>query len=117
MTTTNDTESFYLDLHNDDQWKKEIFLTLDDNGDWEYTRLGFGEDHHGLYLVDLDDTGESLRDKLHIDPRFTVDDVLAEGVALGLFEKYEEGDSRGTHGVRIDNLNGAWDGLLAHILA
>ena len=112
MTTTN-----YLDLTNEEQYTNEVFLTLSDNGDWGYTRLGFGEDHHGLYLVDLDDTGESLRDKLHIDPRFTVQDVLAEGVALGLFEKYEEGDSRGTHGVRIDNLNGAWDGLLARILA
>ena len=116
MKTTNDTELFYLDLHSDDQWKKEIFLTLDDNGDWEYTRIGFGEDHKGLYLVDLDDIGESLRDKLHIRPEFSVTDVLAEGVALGLFEKYEQGDSRGTHGVCLDNLDGAWDDLLARVL-
>lgn len=117
MKTTNNVESFYLDLHNNDQYKKEIFLTLDDNGDWEYTRLGFREDHIGLYMVDLDDSGEALRAKYHVRPEFSVADILAEGVALGIFEKYEEGDSRGTHGVRIDNLNGAWNDLMAQILA
>lgn len=117
MKTTNDTESFYLDLHNDDQYKKEIFLTLDDNGDWEYTRLGFGEDHIGLYMVDLDDTGEALRAKYHVRPEFSVADVLAEGVALGIFEKYEAGDPRGTHGVDISNEHERWNDLMARVLA
>lgn len=113
------TNTTYLDLTNEEQYTNEVFLTLSDNGDWEYTRVGFGEDHLGLYLVDLDDSGEGLRDKLHVDPRFTVQDVLAEGVALNIFEKYEEGDSRGTHGVRVDTDGWVldWDKFLDRVLA
>ena len=91
-----------LDLYNEDQFTKEVFLSLEDNGDWEYTRLGFGEDHVGLYMVDLDDTGEQFRDKFYINEKFSVGDVLAEGVACGVFEKYEDGDLRGAYGVRVD---------------
>lgn len=96
MTTVNQ-----LDLYNEEQYK-EVFMTLDDNGDWEYTRLGFGEDHVGLYMVDLDDTGEQFRDKVYINDKLSVSDVLAEGVECGVFEKYAAGDLRGTHGVRVD---------------
>lgn len=96
MKTTSNLLDVYSDQYN------EVFLTLEDNGDWEYTRLGFGEDHVGLYLVDLDDSGEQFRDKLYINELFSVQDVLAEGVDCGVFEKYEDGDLRGTHGVRVD---------------
>ena len=109
MTTTTN----HLDLFNEEQFN-EVFLTLEDNGDWEYTRLGFGEDHVGLYMVDLDDSGEQFRDKFYINEKFSVGDVLAEGVACGVFEKYEDGDLRGTHGVRVD---GDLDLLLMRVRA
>ncbi len=83
-----------LDTHNDEQWEKEIFQTFDDNGDWEYTRLGMGEDHIGLYLVDLDDSGERYREKLYVKDTFSSHDVIMEGLAMNVFEKYEKDDIR-----------------------
>jgi hypothetical protein len=53
----------FLDITNKDQCE-EVFMTLTDDGDWEYVRAGFGEDHLGLYFVDLDDSGEVFRNKL-----------------------------------------------------
>lgn len=88
----------FLNLANDTQYENEVFMTLEDNGDWEYTRLGFGEDHIGLYIVDLDDTGEDLREKIYVNPKWSVQDVLKEGVEFGVFEKYEDG----TYAYRMD---------------
>ena len=82
------THSEMLDLNNDEQYSNEIFQTFEDNGDWEYTRLGLGEDHIGLYLVDLDDTGDQFREKLYVDDTtFSASDVIAEGLYLGVFER------------------------------
>jgi hypothetical protein len=105
-----------LDIYNEKQCN-EIFIHMADNGDWEYTRLGFGEDHVGMYLVDLDDSGEQFRDKLYINEKFSVQDVLAEGVDCGVFEKYEEGDLRGTHGVRVDAAAESWATLMGRVQA
>lgn len=113
------TNNDVLDIHNDEQYENEVFMTLDDNGDWEYTRLGFGEDHVGLYVVDLDDSGERFREKLYVNDKFSVQDVLAEGVACGLFEKYEDGDLRGTHGVKVDDdvQGNEWGTFLTRVMA
>jgi hypothetical protein len=89
---TNPSEM--LDLGNHAQFKREVFQTFDDNGDWEYTRMGLGEDHIGLYLVDLEDTGALLREKLYVNDRFSAHDVILEGLALNVFEKYEKDDIR-----------------------
>ena len=100
-----------LDLNNDEQYSNEIFQTFEDNGDWEYTRLGLGEDHIGLYLVDLDDTGEQFREKLYVDDTtFSASDVIAEGLYLGVFVKDEEGNIR----YNMDGV-GKWDLLLARV--
>lgn len=79
-----------LDLENDEQYQNEIFQTFDDNGGWGYTRLGLGEDRIGLYLVDLDDSGEQFREKLYVNDRFSAHDVIMEGLALNVFS--ESGD-------------------------
>ena len=83
-----------LNLADNNQYNQEIFQTFDDNGDWEYTRLGLGEDHIGLYLVDLDDTGDQFREKLYVNDTFSAGDVINEGLALGVFEKYDKDDIR-----------------------
>lgn len=87
-------QSEQLDLFNDEQYRQEIFQVFDDNGDWEYPRLGLGEDHIGLYLVDLDDTGEQFREKLYVNDTFSAQDVIKEGLTLGVFVKDDEGDIR-----------------------
>lgn len=99
---TNDV----LDLTNELQYELEITLTLDDNGDWEYTRCGFGEDDNGLYLVDLNDTGENLREKTRINSSLSLMDVLYEGVDRNIFVEDEDG----TFWVNADNDDwNAWD--------
>ena len=104
------THSEQLDLHNDEQYRQEIFQVLDDNGDWEYPRLGLGEDHIGLYLVDLDDTGEQFREKLYVNDTFSAGDVIKEGLTLGVFVKDDEGDIR----YNMDGVDN-WDLLLARV--
>ncbi len=104
--------SAMLDTHNDEQYEKEIFQTFDDNGDWEYTRLGMGEDHIGLYLVDLDDTGERFREKLYVNDRFSAHDVILEGLALNVFEKYEKDDIR--YNIN-DETNVNWETFLERV--
>ncbi len=83
-----------LDLTNEEQYEREIFQTFLDNGDWEYARLGLGEDHVGLYLVDLDDSGVFLTQKHYVKDTFSAQDVIAEGLALNVFEKYDKDDIR-----------------------
>jgi hypothetical protein len=83
-----------LDLTNEEQYEREIFQVFADNGDWEYTRLGMGEDHVGLYLVDLEDGGEFFTKKHYINDSFSAHDVIMEGLALNVFVKYEKDDIR-----------------------
>ena len=83
-----------LDLDNTKQYHEEIFRTFQDNGDWEYVRLGLGEDHIGLYLVDLDDTGERFREKLYVNDTFSAQDVINEGLALEVFIAWDHNDVR-----------------------
>jgi hypothetical protein len=101
-----------LDTQNDEQWQNEIFQTFDDNGDWEYTRLGMGEDHIGLYLVDLDDSGERFREKLYINDSFSAHDVIMEGLSLNVFEKYEKDDIR--YNIN-DETATSWDTFLKRV--
>lgn len=101
-----------LDTQNNEQWQNEIFQTFTDNGDWEYTRLGMGEDHIGLYLVDLDDTGERFRGKLYINDSFSAHDVIMEGLALNVFEKYDEDEIR--YNIN-DETATSWDTFLKRV--
>jgi len=101
-----------LDTHNDEQYEQEIFQTFDDNGDWEYTRLGLGEDHVGLYLVDLDDSGERFREKLYVKDTFSSHDVIMEGLAMNVFEKYEKDDIR--YNIN-DTTHTNWETFLARV--
>jgi hypothetical protein len=82
---TNDTTT--LDITNESQYEQEIFMTLPDNGDHEYIRIGFGKDQDGLYMVDLDDTGDKLFEKIRVDNSLSIDDVLEVGADRGVFEK------------------------------
>ena len=101
-----------LDLSNEEQYENEIFQTFGDNGDWEYTRCGLGEDHIGLYLVDLEDSGEFLREKLYINDTFSAHDVIKEGLALNVFEKDEKDDIR--YNIN-DETSTSWETFLKRI--
>ncbi len=117
MNNTNQTENM-LDLKNHQQYEKEIFMTFDDDGDWEQTRLGFGEDASGrLYLVDLEDSNERFREKMYIKAVLSATDVIAEGLAHKVFVKDDEDDI--DEDVRVTGaLYGgpAWDKFLKVVL-
>ena len=109
----------HLDINNEQQFNDEIVMKLVDNGDWEYTRVGFGEDSDGLYMVDLNDSGEILREKIRLDDRFSFYDVLEEGVAHGVFDKTgdaETCDERWTYNMDNDG-DGSWEKFLKVVAA
>ena len=114
----NEMNAAYLDL-NDPNSLRVVFMVLKDNDDWQYTRLGFGKDHVGLFIVDLEDMYIRMqpRKKFYINEKYSVEDVLAIGVACGVLEKYEDGDPRGDYGVRVDEEAADLDFLLKRVQA
>ncbi len=84
----------YLNVVDEDQFEKEIIMSLADNGDWEYTSMGFGKDAKGLYHVDLQDSGEDLREKHYIKPGMSLKDVINLGLKMRVFDKFSDDDIR-----------------------
>ena len=80
MTTTS-----ILDIESE-EYISEIFMRIEDNGDWEYLRWGMGKDQKGLYMVDLDDSGERGRVKFRIRKELSAEDVIRKGAELGIFD-------------------------------
>jgi hypothetical protein len=67
-------------------------VNMMDNGDWEYTRLGIGEDVDGkVFLVDTDDHGYEEVVMNFCKEGLTIKDVLKIGVACKVFEKIDWG--------------------------
>ena len=100
-TTTKQTEQKMFNLENDFDLLK---VNMMDNGDWEYNRLGIGEDVDGkVFLVDTDDHGEEEVVMNFCKEGLTINDVLKIGVACNVFEKLEDGyDEDDTHRWNID---------------
>jgi len=82
-------EEFGFEWFNINDGKLE--LSLMDNGDWEYDRVGFGKDDKGLFMVDVDDSGESWRVINRIKEGLSIEDVCEIGVKYGIFEKIDYG--------------------------
>jgi hypothetical protein len=82
-------ETHYLNLNDEDQ-HAELEVILTDNGHWGYDRVAFGEDERGIYVVDMNDDGETNKQKVYLKEGLTILDALNEGVAHGVL--VEEGD-------------------------
>jgi hypothetical protein len=107
----------YLNLEDENQTENEIIFSLQDDGDWGYDRIGCGEDDKGLYLFDMNDTGELLREKLYVKDGLGWTDVLEEGVAFGVFSKDgEEGDEIFYYSWEKDGDKEAWDDFCKIVL-
>ena len=107
----------YLNLEDENQTENEIIFSLQDDGDWGYDRIGCGEDDKGLYLFDMNDTGELLREKLYVKDGLCWTDVLEEGVAFGVFTKDgEEGDEIFYYSWEKDGDKEAWDDFCKIVL-
>ena len=82
-------ETHYLNL-NDEVQHAELEVILTDNGHWGYDRVAFGEDDRGIYMVDMNDDGETNKQKVYLKEGLTITYALYEGVARGVL--VEEGD-------------------------
>jgi hypothetical protein len=105
--TTKQTEQKMFNLENDFDLIK---VNMMDNGDWEYTRLGIGEDVDGkVFLVDTDDHGEEEVVMNFCKEGLTIKDVLKIGVACNVFEKIDWGyDEDDQHRVNVDCEQDDW---------
>jgi hypothetical protein len=66
---------------------KMVEVSLSDNGDWEYDRMGIGMSKGRVFIVDLDDSGESWREMLYCDKVKSVKEVIECGIECGVIEK------------------------------
>ena len=85
----NIINKFGFEWFNVDDGKLE--LSLMDNGDWEYDRIGFGKDDKGLFMIDVDDSGESWRVVNRVKKGLSIEDVCKIGVKCGVFEEIKNG--------------------------
>jgi len=116
MNTTN-TQKRWLNLESEHD-QSLIKLSLMDNGDWEYNRLGIGKTDTGWFLVDLDDTGEDKRVMNMCKKGMNGSKILIAGVKHNVFEKIDWGyDERDTHRVRCDDdQKHDWEGFYKEVL-
>jgi len=65
------------------------FVSVSDNGDWEYCRFGFGEVNGKLYRVELEGS-ESDDDVFELKEGSDIKTILNVGVEKGFFEEIED---------------------------
>ena len=62
-----------------------VMVSLMDDGDWEYLRMGIGECEDGVFVVELDDSGEEEREMKYVKEGLSVEDVCKIGIEVGVF--------------------------------
>ena len=70
---------------------KKVEMSLMDNGDWEYDRVGIGMNKGKVFIVDLDDCNEKWREVEYCDNVKSVGRLLKIGVECKVFEKIDWG--------------------------
>ena len=115
MNKTN-TQKRWLNLESERE-QSMIKMSLMDNGDWEYNRLGIGKTGKDWFLVDLDDTGEDKRVINFCKEGLNLNKILEIGVKHNVFEKIDWGyDEEDTHRVRCDEQEHDWEGFYKEVL-
>ena len=67
----------------------KVKMSLMDNVDWEYDRVGIGMNKEKVFIVDLDDCNESWREVEYCDNVKSIEELLKIGVECKVFEKIE----------------------------
>jgi hypothetical protein len=80
---------YSVNSNSDNKMLKE---SLDDNGHWGYTRWGIGMNKGKVFIVDLDDTGETWREMWYCDKVKSVEEVVKIGIECGVIEEYDDGE-------------------------
>ena len=116
-TVMNKTNKRWLNLGTKHD-RSLIKMSLMDNGDWEYDRLGIGKTgRKDWFLVDLDDTGENKRVMNFCKEGLSLSKILDIGVKHNVFEKIDWGyDEQDTHRVRCDDQKQDWEGFYKEVL-
>ena len=78
-------DSSKLDLHNPNQYDKEILVALTDDND--LFRSAIGKDEKGLYVVDFAEDLQRFRTKLYVKPELTLNEVLRIGLECKAFDQ------------------------------
>jgi len=85
----------WLNINSEKDMEK-VEISMMDNGDWEYDRIGVGINKGKVFFVDLDDSGEDWREVEYCDKVKSVKELLEIGVECKVFEKidwgYDEND-------------------------
>ena len=70
---------------------EKVKMSLMDNGDWEYDRVGIGMNKKKVFIVDLDDCNESWREVEYCDNVKSIEELLKIGVECKVFENIKDG--------------------------
>jgi hypothetical protein len=89
MKIENNVE--WWNIGGDDKDGKMLVKSLMDDSEWEYERFGFCKDRKGLFIVDLDDSGEEWRSVNRVKKGLSIEDVCKIGVECGVLVKNENG--------------------------
>jgi len=85
----------WLNINSEKDMEK-VEISMMDNGDWEYYRVGIGMNKGKVFFVDLDDCNENWREVEYCDKVKSVGRLLKIGVECKVFEKidwgYDEND-------------------------
>ena len=68
---------------------KMLKVSLSDNGDWEYDRMGIGMNKGRVFIIDLDDSGEDWREMWYCDKVKSVKEVIKIGIECGVIEEMD----------------------------
>jgi hypothetical protein len=90
---------------------EKVEISMMDNGDWEYDRIGVGMNKGKVFFVDLDDCGEDWREVEYCDKVESVGRLLKIGVECKVFEKIDWGyDENDMYRVNMNgDEEGNWD--------
>lgn len=107
----NNIKEGKFDITDYDQLES-LSISLDDNGEHEYSRYGIGKDKNGWFIVNIDDTGFRYREKLYVNKSLDLKQILELGVKHKVFAK------GGHHGYqfRVDNEAGNWETFISNIV-
>ena len=80
----------WLNINSEKDMEK-IEISMMDNGDWEYDRIGVGMNKGKVFFIDLDDCGENWREIEYCNNVKSVEGLLKIGVECKVFEKIDNG--------------------------
>jgi hypothetical protein len=95
-----------------EQHLETLRISIEDDSEDQYSRVGIGKDDVGLFLVDLAETGMRYREKHYCKAGMTLKKVLNLGVELNIFRK------GGYHGYeyRTDKEAGNYNTFFAEVV-